>query len=291
MALRAGGLSMAMSRPEGLPDFERPPLDELALGLQFADVPFKNHHAGILWQRFLTEYPNVEEQPAVSPVFETFGAPYAAPDVPQFQIMMRPDTLRYWFVSKDESQLLQVQPDRVIHNWRRRRPEDAYPRYEQVRARFENEIEKVQAFFGEQGWGDIRANQCEVIYINMIGPTEASDNPNRDLGEIFTFWTEHYSDENLSHIERGQFNMSFLIEGEPGSEPIGRLHVSASPVLRRSDSALAIQLNITARGRPNGETLAAGLQWLDRGRIAVVKAFTSITTQKMHKIWGRKDTQ
>jgi uncharacterized protein (TIGR04255 family) len=282
---------MTISRPEGLPDFERPPLDELTLGIQFADVPFKNHHAGILWQRFMAEYPNVEEQPTVPPVFETFGAPQAVPDIAQFQLMMRPDVLRYWFVSQDESQLLQVQPDRVIHNWRRRRVEDAYPRYESVRARLENEIEKVQTFFGEQGWGDIRANQCEVTYINIIGPSEASDNPNRDLAEIFSFWAERYSDEYLSQIERGQFNVSFLIEGEPGGDPTGRLHVSTQPVLRRSDSALAMRLNITARGRPNGETIAAGLQWLDRGRIAVVRGFTSLTTQKMHKIWGRKDTK
>jgi uncharacterized protein (TIGR04255 family) len=278
---------MSSSRPKDLPDFERPPLDEVVLGIQFSDMPFRNHHAGLLWQLF-PEYPLVEEQPPIGAVFETFGSTFPVPDIPKFQIMTAPDALRYWFISEDKCQLLQVQPDRLIHNWRRRREEDEYPRYENVRHRFVAEVGKVQGFFIDRGWGEIRTNQCEVTYINIIGPSDAVADPVRDLAEILTFVKEQYSDGNLSHIERGQLQMSFLMEKGDGGEPLGRLHVATKPVMKQLNGAQALQLTITARGRPSGESVEAALQWLDVGRVAVVKAFASLTTKKMHKAWRRK---
>ena len=103
-------------RPADLPDFERPPLNELVLSVQFASVPFQNFHSGLLWQRFANEYPRVEEQPPIEPVFETFGALQAREHRLTLQLMPMPATMRYWFVSPDGDELLQVQSDRLIHN-------------------------------------------------------------------------------------------------------------------------------------------------------------------------------
>jgi len=73
---------MIKRRPADLPDFERPPVTEVVLSLQFASLPgLKNVHAGLLWQHFSTRYPNVEEYPPIAPVFETFGLPTAMPDM------------------------------------------------------------------------------------------------------------------------------------------------------------------------------------------------------------------
>ncbi len=278
---------MLASRPQGLPNFERPPLDELVLSLQFADLPFKNYHAGLLWQKFADHYPKVEEQAPIAPVFETFGAPRAAAELQQIRLLSPDDTLRYWFISADNNQLLQVQRDRLIHNWRRKLPTDEYPRYEAVRERFEADINTAVDFFRAYQLGEIRCNQCEVSYINVIDAIDESD-PNRELSTIFTFWSERYSDSSLSHIERGRFTISFLLEGEGGSEPVGRLHINAVPGIRTSDSAPVMRLHLTARGRPKDESVEAGLLWLDRGRAAVVTGFAAITTKRMHKLWGRR---
>jgi hypothetical protein len=45
---------------------------------------------------------------------------------------------------------------------------------------------------------------------------------------------------------------------------------------------------LTARGQPLGETTIDGtLAFLDAGRDALVRAFTSATTPAMHEVWER----
>ena len=63
-----------MARPEHLPDFESPPLDELVLGVQFSPLPgYSAVFAKDVWGLFRQQFPRVEEKPALDPVFETFG--------------------------------------------------------------------------------------------------------------------------------------------------------------------------------------------------------------------------
>lgn len=282
---------MPSSRPGPLPDFERPPLDEMVLSLQFADLQLMNHHAGILWLKLRDQYPKVEEQGPIAPVFETFGSLRAAPPTSEIQLLPADAMIRYWFVSPDGTQLLQIQRDRLIHNWRRRDFADSYPRYEVLRKRFEAEIRLVQEFLREYGLGEIRCNQCEVSYINAIGPNEITDDPNRDLDKIFTLWCERYNYDGLDHIERGRFGATYLMRVEGGEAPIGRIHINASPGIRTRDSVPVVQLNITARGKPQDETVAAAFSWLDQGHISIVRSFSAITTKEMHRIWGRTDAQ
>lgn len=278
-----------MQRP-ALPDFARPPLDEVVLSIQFADLPLKNFHAGLMWLKVRDRYPTVEEQAPISPAFETFGVLRPAPQMSEVQFMAADAMIRYWFVSVDGKQLLQLQRDRFIHNWRVRGPEDEYPRYEPLRAAFESEILIFQDFLKEYGLGEIRCNQCEVTYINAIGPSEEIEDPNRDLDKIFTIWCERFSDDSLKHTERGRFTASYLMPNHVGDEPLGRLHISAIPGVRQRDSMPVIRFSLTARGKPSDESVASALEWLDRGRASVVRGFAAVTTKRMHNLWGRKGT-
>lgn len=275
-------------RPRDLPDFESPPLNELVLSIQFGSLPFKNFHSGLLWQRFADRYPKVEEQQPIDPVFETFGARQPSAQRISFQLPPTPDTLRYWFVSQDDNELLQVQTDRLIHNWRQRRPEDQYPRYEPLRERFEGEIAAAADFFRELGIGEIVCNQCEVSYINQI--TLSEGDVRLRLSDILTVCQETYSDDFLGgmEMEASRFSISYVLPGESGTEPLGRLHINAQPAFVPPTNAMVMRLNVTARGKPTDETTASALAWLDRGRDAGVRAFASVTTPKMHRLWGRR---
>jgi uncharacterized protein (TIGR04255 family) len=63
-----------MRRPDHLPDFTDPPLDEVVLGVQFTPVPgYASVHSMKVWDLFRAEFPKVEELPALEPQFETFG--------------------------------------------------------------------------------------------------------------------------------------------------------------------------------------------------------------------------
>lgn len=278
---------MTFVRPKSLPDFERPPIDEVVLSIQFGDVALRNVNIGLLWERFKSDYPNVEEQAPINPIFETFGALQAAP--PNTIQLMRFDQMgRFWFVSENQNELVQVQRDRFIHNWRSRRPEDEYPRYEALRTKFESEIVQFEEFIRESKLGSVDINQCEVSYINVIGPDSDGDDPTKNIDKIFTVWREAYSDKYLTRSERSRFTASFLMQDAPENPPDGRLHVSLMPSLRTHDQAPVLRLTLTARGKPRDESVRAALDWIDKGRETVVRGFASITTKEMHKIWGRK---
>ena len=280
---------MTFVRPKSLPDFERPPIDEVVISIQFGDVALRSVHIGLLWERFKAEYPNVEEQGPLSPTFETFGALQAAPPNLVRLMQMPFDQMgRFWFISENQNELVQVQRDRFIHNWRARRPEDQYPRYETLRTKFESEILKFEEFIRMNKLGSVQVNQCEVSYINVIGPVDKLSDPTRDIDKIFTVWREAYSDKYLKRSERSGFNSTFLMQDSPESAPDGRLHASVTPSVRLSDQAPVLRFILTARGKPIDESLGAALDWIDKGRETVVRAFASITTKEMHKIWGRK---
>jgi uncharacterized protein (TIGR04255 family) len=202
-----------------------------------------------------------------------------------FQLLSSIPPLRYWFVSRDQNELLQVQNDRLIHNWRQRNLENVYPRYKPLRQKFESEIATAAKFFSEWKLGEIACNQCEVAYINLIS-LDGPDAPS--LADIFTVWAQRYSDDFLGEVERGQFTISYLMKnGESGKEPLGRLHVVAQPVFLQTDSRPAIQLTITTRGKPAEASVESAFAWLDKGHEAAVRAFASITTENMHQLWGR----
>jgi uncharacterized protein (TIGR04255 family) len=240
-----------------------------------------------LWQGFKEQYPTVEEQAPITPIFETFGSLQPA-QVPSLQLMPFDQMARFWFVSESQNELVQVQRDRLIHNWRVRRQDDQYPRYETLRSRFESEILKFQSFIRDSKLGSIEVNQCEVSYINVIGPLRPGSDPAEDIEKIFTVWRESYSDKYLKHSERSRFNVSFLMQESPESPPDGRLHVAVVPSIRMQDAAPVLRVTLTARGKPRDESMFAALDWLDKGRETVVRGFASITTKEMHKIWGRK---
>lgn len=128
---RSGAVSRA--RPSELPDFKRPPIDELVLSIQFASVAkFKSAHVGLLWRSFRSKYPEVTEQPPIQAAFETFGTPSSAPHAIRFQAFPSPPMPRFWFEKAGRPDLLQLQQDRILHNWRKREEDPIYPRFEAI---------------------------------------------------------------------------------------------------------------------------------------------------------------
>ncbi len=70
---------------------------------------------------------------------------------------------------------------------------------------------------------------------------------------------------------------------------MGRLHAELQPARRVSDGSRILVLNLTARGRPLGEGIDGALRFMDRGREWIVRAFTSLTTECQHRVWGKRN--
>ena len=271
----------ARIQSESLPDFERPPVVEVLLSVQFrALAQLAIPHFGLFWQRIRSTYPRFQVHPPVNPAFERFGEPIVR--APQISIEFGSPPVRCWFIDESENRLLQIQNDRFIHNWRKVRIQDAYPRYNTVRRTFEAEWENFCDFLVSENLGDAQPNQCEVIYINHI---EHVDLHGRSIGlhEIFPSWTGDTSGNFLPDPVLMQCMASYEMPNQRG-----RLHIDFKPAIRHADGKTIILLTLTARGAPASSNIADVLLWFDSGREWVVRGFTDFTSEMMHSLWGRR---
>jgi uncharacterized protein (TIGR04255 family) len=264
-----------MTRPEHLPDFTNPPLDEVVLGIQFSPVTsYSSVHARDIWELFKDEYPIVQEQPLLNPQFETFGGGNIQPNI-QFQIGISPVGSRLWFISDDDSHLLQFQRDRFLTNWRKRPKTNPYPRYEVIAERFEKSLGALERNFAENFSCSMDRYQAELIYISII-PVESF----ADAARWFSLWND-----GILNIEGMNASFSEVIKDE-SARPHARLFHEIQSVFSVDGKHKAFKLTLTFRGKPAGNDVGSAMEFLWKGREAIVLRFAQITTDQAHQMWG-----
>ena len=90
---------------------------------------------------------------------------------------------RHWFTSEDDVQLIQIQADRLIYNWRRGPNNATYPHFEALQDKFNEIGEKWDGFLANRGQ-KLRITQWEVSYINHILTPEGRP----ALADAVSFW-------------------------------------------------------------------------------------------------------
>lgn len=270
-----------MERPP-LPDFGHPPLAEVALSMQFEELSnFRVIHLGALWEQFATEFQLTEEQPPVPATVELLGVPQVLSG-PQFQLLNAPPMPRYLFLSNETSFVIQVQQDRFTVNWRRKSKDDVYPRFESVIGRFEDFVGRFSDFITKKNLGIIRVTQAEVTYVNRIETAELSGS----VEGIVSVLSGRYSDNFLHDPDEVNLTLRFPIH--ESAQLRGRLHIIAHTG-KSVDSRNPMNLMLLARGKPQGDDIKAALDFFAIGRKHIVSAFASVTSQDMHRRWGRTD--
>jgi uncharacterized protein (TIGR04255 family) len=245
-------------------------------------------HFGVFWTRIRGRYPKVSEQPPLEPVFETFGGTAIRPMLQQIRIntLLKPPVPRFVFEAAEGQDLVQVQQDRIMHNWRRVQDSDVYPRYESVRAHLKADIDEFSAFLAEEKLGEFKPNQCEVAYINVITLDPSAD-PHREVSRVMTIANQWPTGDNLPVLENTLIQTRTIYQRE--GEPTCRLYLQLQPVLIGEKGTPAVQLDLTARGKPNGDSLDEVFALLDFAREGIVRTFTAVTTRDLHNVWGRLD--
>ena len=264
-----------------LPKFTKPPVTEVALSVQFDRIETSNTQLGFVWQKYRYRFPGIEEKPEIEATLEKFGdAKISTPGI-QFKVESTP-SFRYWFVGDDGSELLQIQRDRFVRNWRKKDENHEYPHYENVRKSFLSDWDIFADFADKELGIKPIINQCEVTYVNIIDGIIPGD-----IDQLYSFFGETYSGGYLGKPEEADLRIRFLLKNETATEPWGRLHVSTSSVMRVGSSETAIRLTLTVRGKPRGPKIDDTLEIFDAAHETIVRGFTSITTKKMHEKWGR----
>jgi uncharacterized protein (TIGR04255 family) len=259
-----------------LPTFDVPPVNEVAIGVDFAPIQGWNvTHYGLLYKHFIERYPNVLAQPPLPAQMETFGE--KPPGFPlSFSFSTAPDT-RCWFIDSTDGQLLQVQSDKFLRNWRKRDGSREYPRYKVFRREFMADWKRFLDFVKGLGLPPPQPRQCEILYINHL-----------ELGvplpDMFTFVKAPPRDF-LPEPESANFAVSYRIPGI-----LARLHVVLNRAVRIQDGAEVLQFSLTARGQPAGTTPDNLMEWFDVGHEWIIRAFDDLTTTQMHRLWQKRGT-
>ena len=275
-----------MSDSLPLPEYVSPPITEVAFGIQFEPLEdVLAVHLALLWQEFRKDYPRVQEHPPLDPAFERFDQK-AGSKGPSVQLIGAMPVPRFWFLTEDEAQLIQVQQDRLVFNWRKREGTAEYPRYEHVRSEFREGLNTLEEFLRREDLGTLTPNQCELTYVNLIEPG-AEWERHGQIGEVIPTVKARFSDQFLQEAESLNFNMTFRIPGKDG--PIGRLHIQGGAGFLKEGLKPVIRLRLVARGAPEDPSLKSSFDFLDLAHEWIVRGFTSITSPQMHRIWERSD--
>lgn len=261
-------------RPNYLPNFKSPPLDEVVVGVQFTPpLHYSTVNANDVWYLFKGNYPNVEEHPLLEPSFETFGG-YSPRSRMGLQLKTAPLRNRLWFISDDQNHLIQFQEDRLLLNWRRRSNDPDYPHFESIAGSFHAYLNVLQDYFLESFESKLDISQAEVSYINIINVNDHSR-----IGEWFNFFDLH-----CVNVESVSSQFTEVING-PDDKPFARMIYELQSVVTRDGNEKAFRFSLTFRGKPSDNKIADAMDFLYRGRETIVSQFKNLTTEAAHSEW------
>ena len=264
-----------------LPNYARPPVIEVAIGTQFAPMAdFLAAHVGRYWSTFAESFGRVEER---GPIIHFIEAIEEAQRPPGFQISTGPELPRTWFIDKTGGQVIQVQRDRYLYNWRKVKEEDQYPRFHTVRDNFISHWEGFLSFLEEEHLPPPQLDQLELTYVNHV-PSGQAWHDLSDLGSLVTCFDWRTRTGFLPVPENVGLSMHFRLP-----DRLGRLHVELAPVLKQPESAPALRLSLTVRGRPAEKITTESMKgWFELAREWIVKGFADLTQAETDKLWGKK---
>jgi uncharacterized protein (TIGR04255 family) len=273
-----------------LPEFDEPPVVEVAISLQFKAIEsLRSPHFGLLWNIFRAAgYSRIEEHGELEPAFEEFDRTSASKVGIRVQMFDdAPPPPRIWLLNEPKNELIQVQRDRLIVNWRRGAAAEPYPRYSHIIERFRSALGSFLEFVAAEKLGDVAPTQCEVTYVNHI-LSGAGWSKHGELDRVITTWESRYSDEYLGKPEDVGLRVRYRMDDKDG-RALGRLHAVVEPAYRSVDGRPIFVINLTGRGKPEPADLEGAFRLFDHEHEWIVRGFTSITTKDMHQIWRRRN--
>lgn len=264
-----------MSEPvpefEELPRFANPPVVELAVGVEFLSLPSLSVVPLVelrpLWSQ---EYPHIEEQPALP------STNLGASPIPgfNFEVGTGVPPIRIWLLNENRSELLQVQNDRLVLNWRANYGSE-YPHYRELEPRFMRSWALLQNAVADRSLGELQPISAEVTYINRF-----------TLEDGETLFDALSVLQSNSHFEKSEpaIQLTTPIVTADGSSQYGEQKISAS---RSRDEKREVQLLSVTRVTfflTESDPIKNALR---RAHASAVVNFAQVTTGKMHQRWGR----
>ncbi len=264
-----------------LPDYERPPVKEVICGVTFKTLKgLLAPHLGILWDRFKPDYAQCDQKPPLAPVMERFDGPQRV----EVKLSDLPPLPRVWFIHQNENGIIQIQQDRFIHNWRKVREADEYPRYETVFAMFQAYLAEFISVLDEEAIGEVEPLQYEMTYVNEMSVGEGWTTL-ADVGRLFPDLS--WRSEGRAFLPQPEGLNCQLVFALP--ERNGRLHATVRKAKRREGGTDVLLLELTARGIGEYGSVENLDSWFGIAHEWIVRGFADLCSEAVQQtIWGRK---
>ena len=271
---------------ESIAEFERPPVIEVALGVQFDRAVVDLEALAEFANAIKAEFPDREQDEPLPRLTESFRRP---PEGPRVEFRFGgPPMPRTWFLSSDRRLLVQLQADRLTLNWRRVEVGDEYPRYATLRPKFDAIRGQLIDILKGLGRESAQIDHVEVTYINELAESEEDSAEDRhpSLAAMLTTVNDVDADGFLPLAEDVGYLARFRIRSPDGEQAIGRLLVSTDPAYRTSDQRPIYLLKLTASLVIPSDLEDSVIEMLNLGRSWVVHGFLQLTTKEIQANWG-----
>lgn len=279
-----------MQIPSTRPKFKKPPVIEVVATVQFAELDnvmllgnTESLHKAF-GEKFKRIMPKMPLGKCVIP-----GVTEETPNHLSLAFMHEDHFQfpRIWYLSADETHLIQFQSDKLVFNWRKVGPDpetenSTYSTFEsKVWTHFDRALKALNGLIVDRTGTALKIEAAELAYINSIpfkdfgGPANLH-NCIKGLSLPSLEWQEPTKIVNFMWISNYDKYSTFTVQGLTGSDKM-----SGDAVLR---------LDLTTKGAfPN--TIAPDSQmlhnWFNDSHLNIVNSFEKITDPTMHTKWGK----
>lgn len=258
-----------------LPDYERPPVVEVLIGVQFVPVPQFGMREAVAVSRAFDDWEVVDVVPALEPIVE---APAGHLVAPMLRFGLGSPPMRVVLGQDGEHWVAQVQQDRVVAHERK---VDARPSFANVKPRLWDVVARAADALDRPLLAEPHSPELvEVIYLNRL-PVGEGWNDFTEMHRVLRVFSAQAGAGRFASFEQAQVGFAYEL-GDEG-EFAGRLRVVAEPHVGQ-DQAKFLQLQLISRRFVNNLDLDSVLE---RCHADVVEGFTAVTTDHMHEGWGR----
>ena len=260
--------------------FENPPINEVVIGTYFSPLnDFRSEHIGLLWQEMKQEFPAVQQRFPTGPISESTFTHSESVDEEVFPMP------RYWFIGRDDVNVLQVQKNAFMLNWRRR--EEGYTHFwEGIKPIFDKYYDAFSNFvYRELNFAELNVEFFELTYVNIIPKTEEWEGPENPQRTIPSFSVPVPGIEHSGHAD---FSCNF------GYSIADDLHLniglrSGQPAVESNPPILMLELK--AIGPQDENSKSDPDEWFQRAHDVIARAFLNLTSQEIQEqLWKRRGT-
>jgi uncharacterized protein (TIGR04255 family) len=256
------------------PHFAHPPVVEVACGVQFETLEqWRTPQYGEFGATIRDAYPETEDHPPLARMRLDASATFG----PQWSSL--PPLRRVFFINPPGNFLIQLQPNRLLHNWRKVTDADEYCRFDTAFAKFMWAWQHFNAYLSSSGMPTAKPEIWEVTYINHI-VGQGARFP-RDMWDYLGFYGT--SPEATTSKEASSVTMQIAW---PLPDEMGTLSLDVKHGNRVNDQQEVLVLDFTVRG-PASDDSAAMNKWFGVAHDAIVNSFEKLTTARAHDIWEK----